>query len=57
MKKEKTKLKELTRLFIKPGLTASESPGRCANNIGKVPYEEVIIFFIDKPDMEPQPEA
>ena len=26
-------------------------------NTGKVPYEEVIIFFIDKPGMEPQPEV
>jgi len=26
-------------------------------NVGTVPYEEVIIFFIDEPDMEPQPEA
>ena len=26
-------------------------------NAGTVPYEEVIIFFIDKPNMEPQPEA
>jgi hypothetical protein len=26
-------------------------------NAGSVPFEEVIIFFIDQPDMEPQPEA
>jgi hypothetical protein len=26
-------------------------------NAGTVPYEEVIIFFIDKPNMEPQPEV
>ena len=26
-------------------------------NTGTVPFEEVIIFFIDRPDMEPQPEA
>jgi hypothetical protein len=26
-------------------------------NIGSVPYEEVIMFFIDEPGMEPQPEA
>src|SRR4029079_3403267 len=24
-------------------------------NAGTIPYEEVIIFFIDKPNMEPQP--
>jgi hypothetical protein len=26
-------------------------------NAGSVLFEEVIIFFIDEPDMEPQPEA
>ena|SRR5512138_1959198 len=26
-------------------------------NVGNVPYEEVIVFFIDEPGMEPQPEA
>jgi hypothetical protein len=26
-------------------------------NIGSVPYEEVIIFFLDEPGMEPQPKA
>jgi hypothetical protein len=26
-------------------------------NAGAVPYEEVIVFFIDRPGMEPQPEA
>ena len=26
-------------------------------NTGAVPYEEVILFFIDEPNMEPQPEA
>lgn len=26
-------------------------------NVGAVPYEEVIVFFIDEPNMEPQPEA
>jgi hypothetical protein len=26
-------------------------------NTGSVPYEEVIMFFIDEPGMEPQPEA
>ena len=26
-------------------------------NTGTVPYEEVIMFFIDEPGMEPQPEA
>jgi hypothetical protein len=26
-------------------------------NAGSIPYEEVIIFFLDEPGMEPQPEA
>jgi hypothetical protein len=26
-------------------------------NAGNVPYEEVIIFFLDEPGMEPQPET
>jgi hypothetical protein len=26
-------------------------------NTGKVPYEEVIVFFLDGPGIEPQPEA
>lgn len=26
-------------------------------NVGTVPYEEVIIFFLDEPGLEPQPEA
>ena len=26
-------------------------------NTGNVPYEEVIVFFLDEPRMEPQPEA
>jgi len=26
-------------------------------NAGNVPFEEVIVFFIDEPGMEPQPEA
>lgn len=25
-------------------------------NTGSVPYEEVIVFFLDEPGMEPQPE-
>jgi hypothetical protein len=26
-------------------------------NAGSVPFEEVIMFFLDEPGMEPQPEA
>jgi hypothetical protein len=45
---------------VYPGLAdwdAPQSKVHRAINTGKVPYEEVIIFFTDKPDMEPQPEA
>ena len=28
-----------------------------AVNVGKVPFEEVVIFFLDRPDAVPQPEA
>jgi quercetin dioxygenase-like cupin family protein len=27
-----------------------------AVNVGKVPFEEVVTFFLDRPDAEPQPE-
>lgn len=26
-------------------------------NVGQVPYEEIVVFFLAEPDMEPQPEA
>jgi hypothetical protein len=52
--------KEIKTIMVHPGLGDWDAPQpkvHRAINIGKVPYEEVIIFFIDKPDIEPQPEA
>ena len=51
--------KEIKTITVYPGLGDWDAPQRRVHraiNIGKVPYEEVIIFFIDKPDIEPQPE-
>jgi hypothetical protein len=51
---------EIKTIPVHPGLAdwdAPQSKVHRAINIGKVPYEEVIIFFTDKPDMEPQPKA
>ena len=45
---------------VHPGLADWDAPEPKVHrgiNTGIVPYEEVIIFFIDQPDMEPQPEA
>ena len=45
---------------VHPGLAdwdVAEARVHRAVNAGLVPYEEVIIFFLDKPGMEPQPEA
>ena len=52
--------KEVKTIPVHPGLAEWDAPQEKihrAINTGKVPYEEVIIFFIDKPEMEPQPEA
>lgn len=52
--------KEVKIVPVHPGLAewdAPQSKVHRAVNVGKVSYEEVIIFFIDKPGMEPQPEA
>jgi len=51
--------KEIKTTPVYPGLAEWDAPQsrvHRAINIGNVPYEEVIIFFIDKPGMEPQPE-
>jgi hypothetical protein len=43
-----------------PGLAEWDAPQlkiHRATNIGTVTYEEVIVFFVDLPDVEPQPEA
>ena len=51
--------KEIKTIPVHSGLAEWNSPQPKAHraiNIGKVPYEEVIIFFIAQPGMEPQPE-
>jgi hypothetical protein len=52
--------KEMKTISVHPGLAewdAPQSKVHRAINVGKVRYEEVIIFFIDNPGLEPQPEA
>jgi len=44
---------------VHPGLADWDKPEPRVHrgiNVGNVPYEEVIVFFIDEPGMEPQPE-
>ena len=51
---------EAENFAVYPGMAAWDEPQPRVHrgiNTGSVPYEEVIIFFIDNPDMEPQPEA
>jgi len=45
---------------VHPGMADWDEPQSRVHrgiNAGTVPYEEVIIFFLDEPGMEPQPEA
>ena len=52
--------KEIKPITVYPGLAEWDEPQakvHRAINIGKVAYEEIIIFFVDKPDAEPQPLA
>jgi hypothetical protein len=52
--------KEIKKINVHPGLAEWDAPQakvHRAINIGKVPYEEVVIFFINTQGMEPQPEA
>ena len=45
---------------VHPGMTGWDEPQPRVHrgvNAGTVPYEEVILFFLDEPEMEPQPEA
>ena len=47
-------------IVIHPGMTGWDGPQSKVHrgiNVGKSPYEEVVIFFLDEPGMEPQPEA
>ena len=51
---------EIESYEIHPGMTGWDAPQPKVHrgiNTGTVPYEEVIIFFINEPGMEPQPEA
>lgn len=51
---------EVKSFAVHPGLADWDVPQPKVHrgvNTGTVPYEEVIVFFLDRPDMEPQPEA
>lgn len=51
---------EIETIEIHPGMTGWDKPESRVHrgvNLGHVPYEEVIIFFLDEPGMEPQPQA
>ncbi len=51
---------EIETFEVHPGMADWDAPQSKVHrgiNIGKVPYEEVIIFFLSEPEMEPQPEA
>jgi hypothetical protein len=51
---------EVETISVLPGMADWDKPQARAHrgiNAGSVPFEEVIVFFIDKPGMEPQPEA
>ena len=51
---------EIESIPVSPGLTGWDEPQSKVHrgiNAGTVPYEEVIVFFLDEPGMEPQPEA
>jgi len=51
---------EVETFPIQAGMTGWDEPQSRVHrgiNAGTVPYEEVIMFFIDEPGMEPQPET
>jgi hypothetical protein len=51
---------EVESFTVYPGLTDWDKPEPKVHrglNSGQTPYEEVVIFFLSQPDMEPQPEA
>lgn len=51
---------ELENFPIHPGMTGWNAPEPKVHrgiNAGNVPYEEVIMFFLEEPGLEPQPEA
>jgi hypothetical protein len=45
---------------VTPGQVDWDEPGEAVHravNAGTVPYEEVVVFFLDRPDDIPQPDA
>ena len=51
---------EIETVSIHAGLADWDAPQPRVHrgiNVGTVPFEEVIVFFLDQPGMEPQPEA
>jgi hypothetical protein len=51
---------EVETFSIHPGMADWDAPQSRVHrgiNTGTVTFEEVIVFFLDEPDMEPQPEA
>jgi hypothetical protein len=53
-------LNEVENFAVHPGLADWDVPQPKVHrgiNTGTVPHEEVIIFFIDEPGIEPQPQA
>ena len=51
---------EVETFLVHPGLADWDAPQSRVHrgiNTGTVPFEEVIVFFLDEPDTEPQPEA
>ncbi|MGE5463363.1 MAG: hypothetical protein ACM3PS_08405 [Syntrophothermus sp.] len=51
---------QIEEIRVQPGLADWDKPEPRLHrgiNAGNVPYEEVIVFFIEEPGMEPQPEV
>ena len=51
---------EVQNIPVHPGMADWDEPQTKVHrgvNAGTIPYEEVIMFFIDEPGAEPQPEA
>jgi quercetin dioxygenase-like cupin family protein len=49
---------ETERLAVVPGEAGWDEPTdqvHRAVNVGRIPYEEVTVFFLDRPDASPQP--
>lgn len=49
---------EIENFPVQPGLAEWDEPEARVHrgvNVGSVPYEEVVIFFLEEPDMDPQP--